>query len=148
MKTIYLALFAVPAFGLALPGNLRAEERVGTSQADLPSLSGMFAIHNHTGAAVRYQVKWGNGEWEKFTVHPEKLYKHSYPLDAKGRAPKPYVRFDSVGGDGKTTFKEYHMQFREVGYAGYGSAPSPTEPERYHFKYAADGRSLDLFKGK
>ena len=148
MKTSRLALFAIPFLGLMAPSDILAQERVGTSQADLPSLSGVFAIHNHTGVAIRYEVKWGNGSWERFTVEPNKVYKHSYPLDGNGRAPKPYVRFDDIGGDGKTTFKEYYMQFKAVGYAGYGPGPNPTEPENYHFKYGADGRHLDLLKEK
>ena len=64
--------------------------------------------------------------------------------DPNGRAPTPFVRFDRIGGDSAVTMKEYRMQFHAVGYAGYGPARHTTEPKRYVFVYAANGRDLDI----
>lgn len=75
----------------------------------------------------------------------ERLCPHTdYPLGQDGKAPIPYVQFDRVGGDNAVTFKEYRMQFRAVGYAGYGPRENKTEPMRYVFRYAPNGRDLDL----
>jgi len=62
--------------------------------------------------------------------------------------PEPYVRFDSIGGDGRVTARTVHMEFREVGYTGYGRVGYLMEPEHYHFKYAGDGRHINIFKGR
>ena len=36
------------------------------------------------------------------------------------------------------------VKFHAVGYAGYGPRENRTEPMRYVFSYAANGRDLDL----
>ena len=74
---------------------------------------------------------------------------HSYPLGGNPhqRVPTPYVRFDRVGGDNAVTFQEYKMEFYAVGYAGYGAPENRNQPKRYVFRYAANGRDLDL-RGK
>jgi hypothetical protein len=49
------------------------------------------------------------------TVISGHITTHSHPLDENAKAPAPYVRFDSVGGDGGFTAREYHLAFHTVG---------------------------------
>ena len=124
-----------------------SQERVGTSRADLPSSRGAFSIEIPTGVTIPYQVKWGeNGQWKSISLRSGHTETHSYPLgeERNATAPRPFVRFDRIGGDSRYTEKEYHMQFYRVGYAGFGPNTNNTEPKKYYFKYAADGKSLDI----
>lgn len=126
---------------------IAAPAQVGTSCADCPNYSGAFSIENSTGITIHYQYRWGDKhEWKKMALASGVIETHSYPLgeDRHKQVPTPYVRFDRIGGDNKVTFQEYKMQFHAVGYAGYGPKQNKTEPKRYVFRYAANGRDLDL----
>jgi len=123
------------------------QERVGTSCADCPNYNGAFSIENSTGVTIPYEYKWGdNHPWKRMSLRSGQIETHSYPLgdNRNGRAPRPYVRFDRIGGDGRYTPKEYHMEFHAIGYSGYGPKANNTQPKRYYFKYGADGKSLDI----
>jgi hypothetical protein len=142
---------AMSALSLSLVLNtpiiVRAQERVGTSCADCPNYSGAFSIENQTGVMIRYQVRWGDKHpWKSISLNSGQVETHSYPLgeNRNGKAPTPYVRFDGIGGDGRFTPKEYRMEFYAIGYAGYGPKANNTTPKKYFFKYAADGRTLDI----
>lgn len=127
--------------------SVAAQEQVGTSQADLPSYRGAYSIENKTRVAIPYEYRWGNkSEWKRMTLKSGATETHWYPLgaDLNKKVPTPYVRFDRIGGDNSVTFKEYRMQFHAIGYAGYGPRQNKTEPMRYVFSYAANGRDLDL----
>lgn len=125
--------------------SVAAQEHVGTSQADLPTYRGAYSIENTTGVTIPYEYRWGNkGEWKKMSLRSGHTETHWYPLGQDGKAPIPYVRFDRIGGDNAVTSKEYKMQFRAIGYAGYGPRENKTEPMRYVFRYAPNGRDLDL----
>jgi len=143
-----MKIFVFPlALVLTTVSIARSQERVGTSRADLPSSRGAFSIENATGVTIPYQVKWGeNGQWKPISLRSGHTETHSYPLavDRNATAPRPFVRFDRIGGDGRFTAKEYYMQFHRVGYAGFGPNTNNTEPKKYYFKYAADGKSLDI----
>jgi hypothetical protein len=122
-------------------------EDVGTSQADLPSYTGAFSIENETGALIRYEFRWGsNHSWKTMALASGRIETHTYPLgaDPNRKVPTPYVRFDRIGGDRGVTFQEYEMEFRAIGYAGFGPAENRTRPKAYVFRYAANGRDLDL----
>jgi hypothetical protein len=139
-----MACAIILAFGIASPTVARSES-VGTSCADCPSYKGAFSLENTTGVTVKYQVKWGSSrQWKSMTLESGKIMTHSYPLDDAGQAPVPYVRFDKIGGDSSYTAQEYEMDFRKVGYAGYGARPNTSGPKPYVFRYAANGRSLDI----
>jgi hypothetical protein len=136
----FAALFALPLSG-------HAGEATGTSCADCPNYSGAFSIVNNTGTTIHYQYRWGNHhEWKRMALASGRVETHTYPLgeDRQAKAPTPYVRFDRIGGDQQVTFQEYKMQFHAVGYAGYGPARNDTKPKRYEFRYAPNGRNLDL----
>lgn len=150
MKTLTIPAMSVLAVALALTSPIVAggQERVGTSCADCPNYSGAFSVENQTGVTIRYQVRWGSEHaWKSIALASGHIETHSYPLgeDPHGKAPAPYVRFDRVAGDGAVTPKEYHMRFHAVGYAGFGPTTNRAEPKRYFFKFAADGRTLDIF---
>jgi hypothetical protein len=122
-------------------------EDVATSCADCPNYSAAFSIRNDTGQTIKYQRRWGNGhQWTQMVLQTGRVETHTYPLgeDPHGKVPTPYIRFDDVANDGRTTFKEYRMEFFATGYAGYGPKVNKTEPKRYYFRYAPDGRHLDL----
>jgi len=143
-KTFRLLCGSAMAALIALV-SVAAQERVGTSQEDLPNYRGAYSIENTTGVTIPYEYRWGNkSEWKKMSLRSGVIETHSCPLGQDGKAPIPYVRFDRIGGDNSVTFKEYRMEFRAVGYAGYGPSENKTEPMRYVFRYAANGRDLDL----
>jgi hypothetical protein len=96
----------------------RADEAVGTSQADLPSYSATFSIKNHTGATIAYQVRWGNGSWKSISLANGHVETHRYSIgaDVNAGAPQPSARFENGQGSTKT----YNVAFNTVGYAGFG----------------------------
>jgi hypothetical protein len=129
------------------PFGAPAQERVGTSQEDLPNYSGSYSIENATGITIHYQYRWGDkSEWKRMALRAGEIETHSYPLgqDRNKRVPAPYVRYDRIGGDNSVTFQEYKMQFYAVGYAGFGPRQNRTEPKRYVFRFAENGRDLRL----
>ena len=145
MKTSFALISATTLLfaSATLPVNLHAET-YGSTTSDAASLVGEFIVNNPSNTTIKYQVKWGNnGTWQKFQLAPHRERKHSHPLK-DDRAPTPYLRFDDVGGDGKTTFDQIHMEFGKVGYSGYNSKGYINEAIRYDFKYQADGRHIDL----
>jgi len=126
---------------------IAALAQVRTSCDDCPHYSGAYSIENNTGTTIHYQYRWGDThEWKRMTLASGAVETHSYPLgeDPHMRVPTPYVRFDRIGGDNNVTFKEYKMEFYAIGYAGYGPKKNQTQPKRYVFRYAANGRDLDL----
>ena len=147
MQRAFQLLLAGAVAVLFAMAPIAAQERVGTSCADCPNYSGAYSIENATGITISYQYRWGDRhEWKKMTLKSGVTETHSYPLgeDRNGKAPTPYIRFDRIGGDNGVTIQEYKLQFHAVGYAGYGPRENRTAPKRYVFRYAANGRDLDL----
>ncbi|MEO8134241.1 MAG: hypothetical protein ABI831_09715 [Betaproteobacteria bacterium] len=124
-----------------------AAETLGTSRADLPNYSAAFSIENTTRVTIPYQYRWGDKHpWKSLSLSSGRVETHTYPLgeNPNGRAPVPYVRFDRIGGDNNYTAQEYRMAFHAVGYAGYGPNQNRAAPKQYVFKYAPDGKHLDI----
>ena len=147
MKRTFQLLCASAMAALIALVSVTAQERVGTSQADLPSYRGAYSIENTTGVTISYDYRWGNkSEWKRMNLRSGATETHWYPLgeDRNKKVPTPYLRFDRIGGDNSVTFKEYRMSFHAIGYAGYGPRENKSEPMRYVFRYAANGRDLDL----
>ncbi len=150
--TTRIALSLIVAAATAcLAAHARAEggndEKLGISCADCPNYSGAFSIENTTGAVVNYQYRWGNQHpWKRMSLASGRIETHKYPLGEgpNRKVPTPYVRFDRIGGDSAVTMQEYRMKFHAVGYPGFGPSKQVTEPERYVFRYAANGHDLDL----
>jgi hypothetical protein len=136
-----LALTATLGFSIT---HVIAAEKTGSTTSDAPNLKGQFVLHNDTTVTRHYQIKWGNGEWKKYTLEPGYETAHSYPLDKNGRAPSPYIRLDSKADDNKVTWKDYHLHFGKVGYAGYG--PKGNIDEALHYEFTTSGKVLDLVK--
>lgn len=149
MKKAFQLFFGI-TFGITMTGlitlvSIAAQERVGTSQADLPNYRGAYSIENKTSVTIPYEYRWGNkGQWKKMSLRSGVVETHFCPLGQDGKAPIPYIRFDRIGGDNSVTVKEYRMEFHAIGYAGYDPGQNKTEPKRYVFRYAANGRDLDL----
>jgi hypothetical protein len=113
-----------------------AVSAVGASAAQAQEY-GAFQIRNDSNSTIYYQVRWGeNGTWMDASVAPGATMSHWYPLDASGRAPAPYIRFDWIGGDADVTYKNYHLDFYAT-YDVYNGKP-------YVFRYWDDGVHLDL----
>jgi hypothetical protein len=147
MKVSFYVFLVIVSLALVSTAPMIARGQVGTSCADCPNYSGAFSIENQTGVTVPYQVRWGNKHpWQNISLASGRIETHRYPLgdNKNAKVPTPYVRFDSIGGDGRFTAKEYRMEFYAVGYAGYGPQANTVQPKRYFFKYAADGKSLDI----
>jgi hypothetical protein len=145
LSTISLAMAVMFLAQIAAP----AQEPVRSSCADCPYYKGGFSIENNTGVAITYYVRWGNkSQWKEMRLESGKIMTHRYPLgyDPNATVPTPYVRFDRIGGDGANfTEQVYKMEFYAVGSGGYGPPTrNTTEPKRYVFRYAANGRDLDL----
>jgi hypothetical protein len=147
MQKAFQLLFGGAMAALIALVPIAAPAQIGTSCEDCPNYSGAFTIENATGITIHYQYRWGDKhEWKKMALRSGAIERHSYPLgeDRNKKVPTPYVRFDRIGGDNGVTFQEYRMQFHAVGYAGYGPRQNKTEPKRYVFRYAENGRDLDL----
>jgi len=147
LKAQWLFAATITALIVLAPFGAPAQERVGTSQEDLPNYRGSYSIENATGITIHYEYRWGDrSEWKKMALRSGEIETHSYPLgqDPNKKVPTPYVRYDRIGGDNAVTFQEYRMQFHAVGYAGYGPRENRTEPKRYVFRFAGNGRDLYL----
>ena len=134
-----LALTATLGFGIS---QVNAAEKTGSTTYDAPNLKGQFVLHNDTKVTRHYELKWGKGEWKKYTLEAGYEIAHSHPLDTNGRAPSPYIRLDSKADDHKVTWKDYHLHFGKVGYAGYGLKGQIDES--LHYEFTANGKLLDL----
>ena len=146
-KTFQLFFGSAMVALIALVPIAAPAQGVGTSCADCPNYLGAYTIENTTGITIHYQYRWGNKhEWKKMALGSGAIERHWYPLGehSNTRVPTPYVRFDRIGGDDSVTLQEYRMEFHAIGYAGYGPRVNKTEPKRYFFRFAQNGRDLEL----
>lgn len=97
---------------------------------------GSFVIRNPNSVAIKYQVRWGDGEWTRYEIPPGYMKWHYWPLDSNGHVPTPSVRFDCIGGDDGVTMQTYRMSVLPT--------PDPQYGRRYVFRYTG-GRFLDLY---
>jgi hypothetical protein len=140
-------LIAATSLALALTASAAPAEQLASSCADCPSYRGAYSIENATNVTINYQYRWGTSNaWKSAKLRSGMTDTHSYPIgeSRNGKAPIPYVRFDRIGGDTVYQKREYEMDFHAVGYAGYGPKVNRTQPKRYVFRYASDGRHLDI----
>jgi hypothetical protein len=110
-----------------------------TSQTIVNPYKARVAIHNDTGVALHYMLKWGpSGEWKTITVSNGTFHWHAYKLDPDDRAPAPYIRFhNAVGG-----YTEYKLEFGQFGNGPRGEIDNST-----HYEFAFErGSRLDLYK--
>lgn len=142
MKAARISMFAIAALALwvGTPSPSRADRSFESVTEDAPRLKAAFAIHNTTGFPIHYRIKWGTGDWERITIEPGGSHVHPHLLNDKDLAPRPYIVFNYIVGEHSP--KEYHLQFNDVGYAGYGPDGYYTTPKPYDF--VTDGRFLDL----
>jgi len=110
-----------------------------TSQTIVNPYKARVAIHNDTGVALHYMLKWGpSGEWKTITVSNGTFHWHAYKLDPDDRAPAPYIRFhNAVGG-----YTEYKLEFGQ-----FGNGPRGEIDNSRHYEFAFErGSRLDLYK--
>jgi hypothetical protein len=99
----------------------------------------IVTIRNPRSVTVNYQIKWGAGNWESFSVSPGFSRYHAFPVDAAGRAPRPQIRFDYILGDGGVTYKTYSLNT-------YTSSRLSVDSGKPHvFRDDSTGRFLDLY---
>jgi hypothetical protein len=93
----------VALVGVLSPASARAET--------LASEYAIFTIRNPRNVVVHYQIRWGeNGNWENHSIPANHSRWHSFRLYEDGTAPRPYIRFDFILGDGQVTFKNYQLR--------------------------------------
>jgi hypothetical protein len=59
-------------------------------------------IENPSRGPIHYMVKWGDGEWKRYTVEGNSRYTHYIPV---GSSIDPYIRFDN----GNRVTREYRL---------------------------------------
>jgi hypothetical protein len=111
---------------------------------------GAFSIDNNTGVTLYYQVRWGDGPWVDWTLMNGWINRHWHPLDSRGEAPTPQVRYDVIGGDGGFTEQIYDMEFYSVWNTSSGGLVNVrwdvTPPKAYYFRFSPDGRFIQLYR--
>ena len=53
-----------------------------------------FTVVNPTKYTLRYEVRWGNGEWDATTLKPNESYTHWY--DKHNEFPDVHIRFSKI----------------------------------------------------
>ena len=131
---------------MATSVSANASLTVGTSTADAPRLQGEFVVHNPTNMNMVYEVQWGSkGEWKRYTISARQQRRHWHPLDGNGRAPSPFLRFDTRANDRQVTWKRYDIDFGRVGYAGFGPRGGHVN-QALHYEFTARGNALELVR--
>lgn len=108
----------------------------GSARAD--HCDAAFVLRNPSNVTIHYQVRWGDGDWQSYTVAPGCERSHYHDLDEYGRAPAPQVRFDYICGDDDVTYRTYGVDFYAVS--------NPFRGKAYVFRHSPNGRFLDLYR--
>lgn len=128
---------------------------IGNTCVFNPCYKGAFSIDNNTRSTIRYQVRWGkNNPWKKMTLESGHRKTHSYPLgeDPNKAVPRPYIKFDSIFDDGRTTDVVIPMQFYSVlaspGAGGILSrrVSDTAEPKRYYFRFGPREKDIYIYE--
>ena len=122
------------ALEIATPGKAPSPPRPNSP------LRGEFVIHNRSGFTVGYSARWGDADWQSFKIPPHYQRRHWHNLDAKGQAPRPYLKFDNQANDKQYTAKIYHMKFGRV---GHSPATGPVN-QAIQYEFTAQGNLVDL----
>lgn len=62
----------------------------------------LTCIGNSTDLKLNYFVKWGEGEWSRVSVSPQKWMWHTWTYNNKGESPELLVRYDADLSQGQT----------------------------------------------
>ncbi len=98
---------------------------------------GGLSISNPLKTDLHYEIRWGDGDWQPFCVYGGYNYKHRHAVNDYGRVPAPSIRFDYIGGDGKTTYRTYRLDV-------YGIDCPTQHGKRYAFTVSKCGCYYDL----
>jgi len=101
---------------LLVPATLHAESVGVTPEegVEAPDIArfGVACIKNATGNTINYDIKWGDGSWESYSVEgPSGSYRwHAWRYDEPGitTSPSLSIRFDSDMTEG-TSYVEYSL---------------------------------------
>lgn len=112
---------------------------VFAATASAEPIAASFVVENpeSNGVQMIYQVRWG-GRWKQYTIQPGEVRYHSHDLRADVGVPRPEMRFDNVGGDGRVTYATFWVKPRHVGDDLFRGT-------LYRMLFAADGRTVNLF---
>ncbi len=147
MKRILATISLALAVLVLTQISAQAQEPLAHTCSHCPYYKGEFSIENESGVTITYYVRWGSkNQWKEMNLGSGRVMTHRYPLgyNRNTAVPPPQVRFDRIGGDGGNfTEQVYKMEFYSVMYGSDGQ-PRSDEPKRYVFRYAANGRDLDI----
>ncbi len=62
----------------------------------------LTCIGNNTDLKLNYFVKWGEGEWQRVSVSPQKWMWHTWAYNDKGESPELLIRYDGDLTPGQT----------------------------------------------
>ncbi len=62
----------------------------------------LTCLGNDTSFKLNYFIKWGEGEWTKASVAPQKWMWHTWTYNNKKESPELLVRYDADLGQGQT----------------------------------------------
>jgi S1-C subfamily serine protease len=99
----------------------------------------VFSIENPTRGVLKYQIKWGDGEWVNHSVDANMVRTHWLRTDSA----IPYIRFDNSVADG---FQEKSYRLNTYS-SSLGKNVNPTVADharQYVFGWDQAGTTLDL----
>ncbi|KYG04176.1 hypothetical protein BE21_04090 [Sorangium cellulosum] len=115
----------------------------GVERPDVAQFA-QVCIMNTTGVQVQYELQWGGGPWESFSLSPAPSAReassrtHYDRVSGSAAAREVRVRFDADMTDGKRTF-EYRL------YTKVAAEPRCEVARRYRFERdGSSSRYIDL----
>ena len=124
---------------LGLVGLIGALTPVAAKAEALSTEYAIFTVRNPRSVGVNYQIKWGDGDWQSFSVNAGFSRYHAFPVDADGRTPRPQIRYDYILGDGAVTYRACSLNT----YTSRRLSVDSGKP--YVFRDDSSGRILNFF---
>ena len=100
---------------------------------------GVVAFENPTSVTINYSFRWGNGEWQEFTVLPGETVWHawSYSYANENASPVPEISFDA-----DLSYANYQQAYTVEAYRSPSTGTS--HAKLYRFETVNYGAWLDL----
>jgi hypothetical protein len=99
---------------------------------------GSFVVNNPTTATIRYEVRWGHGEWKTYTLEPGDRRCHYHTLSVHNTVPTPKLRYDCDLAEGEIQAKMFEPQT--------GAVTDQWRGTGYTFRTASGGRFAYLYE--
>lgn len=100
----------------------------------------LTCIGNSTNFKLNYFVKWGEGEWTRASVSPQKWMWHTWNYNNKGESPELLVRYDADLSQGQTWVVAPLERYASP------SRGQPGDCERYGRRYQFNRNEKDLIE--